>query len=96
MKKHYIGDEVPETEVKAPSIEKDGLTVESLRVALHEMSVMADIEPRAHDVIVRVQDNMGTSQFLATAIENHSWLRQKAYKTERRGASVLYFLKMDK
>lgn len=95
MKKYQIGDEVPEDDVKAPDANKI-LTIDSLRAALHEMNVMADIEPRVNDVIVRVRDNIGTGQFLATAMDDHFWLRGKSYKTERRGASTVYYLKMDK
>jgi hypothetical protein len=95
MKIYQIGDEIPDEEVKAPDADKV-LTVDSLRAKLHEMSIMADIETRSNDVLVRVLDNIGTGQFLANAVDDHFWLKSKAYKTERRGTSVVYFLKMDK
>lgn len=95
MKKHYIGDDVPEDDVKAPDANKV-LTMESLRAHLHEMSVLAEIEQRAGDAIVLVRDNIGTGQFLANALDDHSWLRSKSYKTERRGTATLYFLRLDK
>lgn len=96
MKKYYVGDDMNDTEVK-PVVQKGGLpTIEGLQQELHNMSIMGDIEPRHSDVIVRVRDNVGTGQYLATAPDNHAWLTSQSYRKERRGDTTLYYIKVSK
>lgn len=70
-------------------------SVEALEKALRSFSTHTEIEKRIHDVIVRVMDFAGGSEYLARGATEQFVLKQIAYKTERRGTFTLYYIKLD-
>lgn len=70
-------------------------SMESLESCLREMSIHTEIQKRINDVIVRVQEFAGGSEYLAKGMGDTWTLNDMAYKKEKRGTFTLYYIKLD-
>ena len=70
-------------------------SMESLESCLRDMSIHTEIEKRINDVIVRVQEFAGGSEYLAKGMGDTWLLNDMAYKKEKRGTFTLYYIKLD-
>jgi len=70
-------------------------SIDALRDILRSFSLHTELEQRVHDVIVRVQEFSGGSEYLARGMDDHWFLKNTAYKEERRGTFTLYYIKLD-
>jgi hypothetical protein len=90
----YIGDDADlnEKENDLKEIPKN-VTKTWLDAVTRTLEVSATVEHRVTDSIVKVMDFAGSAQYLATGDQDVFWLKQLAYKVERRGTVVFYYVK---
>lgn len=70
-------------------------SIDALETCLRGLGVFTEIQKRVHDVVVRTQAHVGGNEFLARMDTDLFWLRDVAYKREKRGAFTLYYIKLD-
>ena len=91
MKQIHIGDD------ERNAAEDDYLppkSVSDLKNRISTMSIYADVEiMNERRALVRVRDDAGTSQFLATGFMEKAWLNKYATRTEPKAAVTLYHFK---
>ena len=91
MQKIYIHDDPNSQEADPTAPPPAPAGPDHLRsIVTTRLNVYADFEQVGRTVKVRVRDDMGTSQFLATAADDHFWLKQYSKKKERIGDCTVY------
>jgi hypothetical protein len=85
-----------ETEEEKNQKEEDlngPMTFSRVEKLVRELSVMCNVIRRNTEVVVQVDDNVGTTQFMASAQSDFFTLKKISYKVDRRGNTTLYHIK---
>ena len=68
---------------------------QALDTILRQFSLHTEVEERINDVIVRVQEFAGGSEYLAKGMDDMWLLKDLAHRVEKRGSFTLYYIKLD-
>jgi hypothetical protein len=90
MRKYYIGDDDGNEDF---GINKPPTTLEELKHRVSSMTILASVEVRGSRVLVRVQENAGTTQFLSSGMEDKFWLNQFCINKKESGVATFYYFK---
>jgi hypothetical protein len=92
MKKYYIDEDNSNA---VDDIKDKPLTRANLQSLLHELNISAELEFRGDSLaVVRVTDNIGTSQYFSSSSLDYAYLKEKSFKIDRRGPTTLYYIKL--
>lgn len=70
--------------------------LDSLKEFLRELDVHAEVEHRVkNQYIIKSMDNVGGSQYLSNGFQDIKKLEAIAEKTERKGASTWYYVRLN-